>query len=198
MPDWGLLFAEVAGFNGRIGQVLALARQLDLVAINAMLLIRRSDRRLAGFHVVASALRAYSRELGGALARLAEVVHSLTQGVAAWLKQTRLRGYFHGLDLPGRQRTRERERAAAAVEAVITARTEVREQLARVTRLARKGRLLARNAAIEAARAGTLAPALGQVAGRLDEVASVMADILADMTSAHPPPAAAPTGKIQP
>lgn len=163
--------------NEEIKYVLDASRQINLVALNALLTARKAGARSLGFAVVARQLRELSRELEMAMESLDQAVSDLVSNIANAMKDVRM---LHYVDLAGGIDGADAAcllRMEAALDGRARRRQDIIGQdwgrmaftLTRILRLSEKGGVLSRSAKIEAAHGGEMAAVLTQVANRVEE-----------------------------
>lgn len=163
--------------NEEIKHVLDDSRQINLVALNALLTARQAGERSRGFSVVARQLRALSGELEQAMSALDAVIASLVGNIAEALKEERLNSYIAGAhaatETPPpcleRMRVAARGRVARRQEAAERCWARLDTDVRRTLRLSEMGGALSRNAKVEAAHGGAMAAMLTQVAGQIEQ-----------------------------
>lgn len=175
--------------NEEIKQVIRVSFQVNLMALNAILLARRAGGAAMGFRVLSTELREFIRELQATMLRLQEVTGEAVRGVTEDTRQGRVQGLLQR----ARSMTDPGAPAAATLQSVLRGRAEAdverRRDLARTmaalgshvqdaARLGEFGAILARTAKIEAVYGGKFAPSLTQVAVDFDET---IRDILESM-----------------
>ena len=78
---------RVVKANEDIKKVIRISSGVNLVALNAMLIAKRSGEKSRGFAVVSSELRVFSRKLEGAMTGLGALIFELVRDAAAMRKQ---------------------------------------------------------------------------------------------------------------
>lgn len=163
--------------NEDIKKVIRISSGVNLVALNAMLIAKRSGERSRGFAVVSSELRLFSRNLEGSMTGLGELIFGLVRDAAAMQRQCQGREHFLDVMSKNRQMRKLVEPAVARVEARMACIEEdidrdwhkLRLQLGRVLQLCESGRSLSRSAKIEAVYGGDMSVTLKQVANQIEE-----------------------------
>lgn len=167
-------------------RVLATSSEINLVAINAMLMAKRAGSRSRGFSVVAAELRRFSADLDALMREFSGAIARFVRASAQSLREERQHRYLlraatgrAGVHMQGVLARKAVERAALAASLGNHA-----DDLARRTRQAhrqaRAALALARSARIEAVHGGDMAKQLRQVADHVDAtVDRIMTSLLA-------------------
>lgn len=168
---------RVVQANEVIKKVIRISSGVNLVALNAMLIAKRSGERSRGFAVVSSELRVFSRKLEGAMTGLGALIFELVRDAAAMRKQLHER--HHLLNIPAREQqmreimepvlARMDERMHKTRGQIERDWHKLRLQLNRVLQLCETGGSLARSAKIEAVYGGDMSATLKQVANQIEE-----------------------------
>lgn len=167
---------RVVKANEDIKKVIRISSGVNLVALNAMLIAKRSGERSRGFAVVSSELRLFSRNLDAAMNGLGELIFSLVRDAAAMQRQRQQHRHFVAVMKTNRSVRKWAEPTLARVEARMGAVEEeirrdwhrLRLQLNRVLQLCESGRSLSRSAKIEAVYGGDMSTTLKQVASQIE------------------------------
>jgi hypothetical protein len=80
----------IVAINESIKQVMRIAGQINLAAINAMLIANKIGRGRSGFSVVSAELRAFSRRLSEAMAMLMTLISELVRGMAVMTRMRKM------------------------------------------------------------------------------------------------------------
>jgi hypothetical protein len=80
----------IVAINEDIKQVMRIAGQINLAAINAMLIANKIGRGLSGFSVVSAELRAFSRRLSEAMALLMAQISELVREMAVMIRMRKM------------------------------------------------------------------------------------------------------------
>ncbi len=168
---------RVVKANEDIKKVIRISSGVNLVAINAMLIAKRSGERSRGFAVVSSELRVFSHKLEGAMAGLGTLIFELVRDAAALQKQRQERGHLLCIvvqgkpmrELVGPALARVDERIRGTGEGIGRDWQKLRLQLNRVLQLCEAGGSLSRSAKIEAVYGGDMSVTLKQVANQIEE-----------------------------
>lgn len=174
---------RVMGINERIKGIAATAFQVNIMALNAILLARRAGRMALGFSVLSNELRDFIRRIDGAMARLSELTQETVRDVSQQARQGQIQRSLMSAQI---QLARHDRASAGALPQVLASRTRLAglgtERAATLKKsmlstledawhLGQHGQVLARTARIEATYGGEFAGALTQVA--LDFDASI-------------------------
>lgn len=168
---------RVVKANEDIKKVIRISSGVNLVALNAMLVAKRSGEKSRGFAVVSSELRVFSRKLEGAMTGLGALIFELVRDAAAMRKQYHERRHLLNILARGQQMRKLAEPALARMdERMHKTGEEIRRdwhklglQLNRVLQLCESGGSLSRSAKIEAVYGGDMSATLKQVANQIEE-----------------------------
>lgn len=168
---------RVVKANEDIKKVIRISSGVNLVAINAMLVAKRSGERSRGFAVVSSELRVFSHKLEGAMTGLGTLIFELVRDAAAMQKQQQERGHFLSIGAQGKLMRELVQPALARVDERLHGTAQeigkdwhkLRLQLNRVLQLCETGGSLSRSAKIEAVYGGDISGTLKQVANQIEE-----------------------------
>ncbi|HTY99928.1 MAG TPA: methyl-accepting chemotaxis protein [Rhodocyclaceae bacterium] len=168
--------------NKDVRHIVDASREINIVALNALLTARQAGARSRGFSVVARELRQLAARLEVAMGKLDEVISRLATDLAQTMRDQRLiRSIELALAEPEAHSCLRDSLARAtarqdSLETAVDARwTQLRRELHGARRLAEIGGPLARSAKIEAAYGGDMTPVLRQVA---EQIESTMAQII--------------------
>ena len=168
---------RVVKANEDIKKVIRISSGVNLVALNAMLVAKRSGERSRGFAVVSSELRVFSRKLEGAMTGLGALIFELVRDAAAMRKQYHERRHLLNILARGQQMRKLAEPALARMDERMHKTGEkigrdwhkLGLQLNRVLQLCESGGSLSRSAKIEAVYGGDMSATLKQVANQIEE-----------------------------
>lgn len=168
---------RVVKANEDIKKVIRISSGVNLVALNAMLVAKRSGERSRGFAVVSSELRVFSRKLEGAMTGLGALIFELVRDAAAMRKQHHERRHLLNILARGQQMRKLAEPALARMDERMRKTGEeigrdwhkLGLQLNRVLQLCESGGSLSRSAKIEAVYGGDMSATLKQVANQIEE-----------------------------
>ena len=168
---------RVVQANEDIKKVIRISSGVNLVALNAMLVAKRSGEKSRGFAVVSSELRVFSRKLEGAMTGLGALIFELVRDAAAMRKQHHERRHLLNIQARGQQMrklmepvlARMDERTHKTGEEIGRDWHQLRLQLNRVLQLCETGGSLSRSAKIEAVYGGDMSVTLKQVANQIEE-----------------------------
>ena len=177
---------RVVKANEDIKKVIRVSSGVNLVALNAMLIAKRSGERSRGFAVMSAELRVFSRKLAGAMAGLGALIFDLTRDTAAMRKQQHEQR--HLLNIPVQKHSmrelmepvlaRMDERVRETGERIERDWCKLRLELSRVLQLCETGGSLSRSAKIEAVYGGDMSATLKQVANQIEETVNEIFSIL--------------------
>lgn len=168
---------RVVRTNEEIKKVIRISSGVNLVALNAMLIAKRSGERSRGFAVVSSELRVFSRNLEGAMTGLGALIFGLVRDAAAMRKQHHEQRHLLNIRVRERQTPEFIKPALARMEERMRKTAgeigrdwhQLRLQLNRVLQLCETGGSLSRSAKIEAVYGGDMSATLKQVASQIEE-----------------------------
>jgi hypothetical protein len=174
--------ATVVAVNEDIKKVIRIAEQIDLAAINAMLIAKKVGQGQSGFSVVSAELRNFSHLLGNAMQqlqqRVAEMVNMMAQAIGAAKMLALLQETQRGLpasaiweEVLARRLQARRDNQAAAEQL----HGKLLHALARAEKLCAMGLALSYSAKVEAVYGGERSDALKQVSADAERA---IADIL--------------------
>lgn len=163
--------------NEGIKHVIRISSEVNMVALNAMLVAKRSGERSRGFAVVSSELRVFSRKLEGAMTALGSLVFGLVRDAAAMQKQNRERRLWLKTMAQGRATRhllqpmlcRKEDSMRSTGQDIRHDWNRLQLQLGRALQLCETGGALSRSAKIEAVYGGEMSATLKQVAERIEE-----------------------------
>lgn len=182
---------RVVTVNEEIKKVVQISSEVNLVALNAMLIAKRSGEKSRGFSVVSSELRVFSGKLERFMGELELLVFRLLKDVATMQKQSRIRREILATMKAGVRTKQFLAPALARKEAeLLETGRAVKEDWAmlglhfeRALRLCETGGALSRSAKIEAVYGGDMTAALKQVANRIEQTVESILSILKALKS---------------
>lgn len=163
--------------NEGIKRVMDASRQISLVALNALLTSRQAGARSVGFAVVARQLRSLAQDLEQTMGTLNEAIARLVAGITGSMQDVRLLSYVRAI----RGRAEPHPPCLERMYESMSRRVKTRQSavdadwllldanLRRALRLSAMGRVLARNAKIEAAHGGEMVTALTMIANQIEK-----------------------------
>ena len=168
---------RVVQANEDIKKVIRISSGVNLVALNAMLVAKRSGEKSRGFAVVSSELRVFSHKLEGAMTGLGALLFELVRDAAAMRKQHHEWRHLLNIQARGQRMqelmgpvlTRMDERMHKTAEEFGRDWQKLQLQLGRVLQLCEIGGSLSRSAKIEAVYGGDMSATLKQVANQIEE-----------------------------
>ena len=168
---------RVVKANEDIKKVIRTSSGVNLVALNAMLIAKRSGERSRGFAVMSSELRVFSHKLEGTLTGLGTLIFGLVRDAAAMQKQRHEQQHLRTTLAQGHQMREQ-------LEPVLVRKEENMHEIGKVIRqdwnnlqlqlncilqLCETGGFLSRSAKIEAVYGGEMSVTLKQVANKIEE-----------------------------
>jgi len=161
--------------NEDVKHIVDASRQINIVALNALLTARQAGVRSRGFAVVSRELRGLSGQLETAMLSLDELISQLTHDLAQSLRDRRL---ITSIELAVAEPdphpciwdalTRAMSKHDSIEAAIVVDWQHLDQALKVAQRLIAMGGPLARSAKIEAAYGGGMAPVLRHVAEQVD------------------------------
>lgn len=177
--------------NHGLKQVIDISHQINLVAMNAILVAKRAGQQSSGFKVVAMELRVFSQKMEEMMSRLGEMIFHLVKRIAD------LRKLQRNLSLLGSSMKKSAAAAGQLEHSFQTKREQVEQlnqlvnqewqklegEVKRSLNLCSSGAMLSHNARIEAAYGGTMLADMQQVAGRIEEIMNLTISYLKQLTT---------------
>lgn len=177
--------------NHGLKQVIEISHQINLVAMNAILVAKRAGQQSSGFKVVAMELRVFSQKMEEMMARLGEMIFRLVKRIAD-LRKLQKNLSLLGTAMKKSSRAAEQLHASHSLksdqfqqlqEAVEQEWQSLESEVKRSLNLCSSGAMLSHNARIEAAYGGTMLADMQQVAGRIEEIMNLTISYLKQLTT---------------
>ena len=176
--DPSLNLASAVAINESLKQVIEISRQINLVAINAILVAKRAGDDSAGFRVVAIELRSFSEKVEKMMFALGALIAQLVKRIAAMLKLARsVRIMADTLQKSGDQNAILQANYASKQAAYASNRVscekdwaQLGKELGRSLLLCKSGSMLSHNGRIEAAYGGAMLSDMLQVASQIETI----------------------------
>jgi methyl-accepting chemotaxis protein len=172
---------RVVRISEEIKQVVSASREINIVAINALLTARQAGERSRGFAVVARETRQLAARLDAAMGQLDGHITRLVDVMARQMRERRQRNYVERAlttvpEQAGLQRACEalRRRDAGLDRNVETEWFQLERDARHALMLAEMGSVLARSAKIEAVHGQAMAPVLKHVAEQIEATIEVI------------------------
>lgn len=161
MRDSGLY--QVVTVNEHIKRVVTVAHQIELVALNAILLAKRVGRSAAGFGIISDELRRFSQDLRAQMQNVRQASQVAIQACSALIRHARRDELLHraGISFSG-------DILQALERDMLQARRGLCQLLEEAAKLCRFGDIITRAAKIEAAYAGGYSLRLTEIAADFD------------------------------
>lgn len=177
--------------NHGLKQVINISHQINLVAMNAILVAKRAGQQSSGFKVVAMELRVFSQKMEEMMSRLGEMIFHLVKRIADLRK---LQRNVHLLGSAIKKSSAaavqlqqsfqlKNEQYARLNETVNHEWEKLENEVRRSLNLCSSGAMLSHNARIEAAYGGTMLADMQQVAGRIEEIMNLTISYLKQLTT---------------
>lgn len=170
-----LTLSHTVSINESLKAIIAVADEIDLVAINAVLVAKRAGALSAGFHVVAVELRLFSNRVEQSMSLIGELINGLVRRIAELSKQDRrLRIWLAasarmGGGLDATLAVKQGQLSALA-DASHSDWQQLRLEIRGALSLCRYGIMLSNNGRIEASYGGTLLPEMSNIVGRIEDI----------------------------
>jgi methyl-accepting chemotaxis protein len=177
-PDQLLNLNLAVSINESLKRVISISSQINIVAMNAILVAKRAGQQSAGFRVVAMELRLFSQKIEEMMAFLGNLIFEIVRRVAE------LRKMEKRLNLLGATMSKNdasQTRLASSYQIRQSAYTEkyakaqedwerLEKEIGRSFSLCSAGAMLSHNGRIEAAYGGTMLADMQQVANRIEDI----------------------------
>ncbi|MEW6164393.1 MAG: hypothetical protein AB1642_04960 [Pseudomonadota bacterium] len=165
--------------NSEIREVVHASKQINYIALNALLASRKAGERALGFAVVARQLRMLTHDLEQSMELLDGVIYGLTSTIASQIRDGRLLENAHAAvsacarppACAVRMENGLRQRTLRWQAKAEQGWGEFALHYKRACRHAEIGQVLSRNARVEAAHGGSMSGLLGQVAEQMEQSA---------------------------
>jgi methyl-accepting chemotaxis protein len=170
--------SKSVAINQGLKQVVDISHQINLVAMNAILVAKRAGAQSAGFKVVAMELRIFSQKMEESMDKLSLMIFQLVHRIADLRKlEKNLRSITETMQKNANgthqfeyaythKQSAYQELKDATDQEWQTLEKEIRRSL----NLCSSGAMLSHNARIEAAYGGSMLADMQQVAGRIEEI----------------------------
>lgn len=173
-------FHQAVSINEDVKRVVRISNEVNLAALNAMLIAKRSGRSAAGFGVVSVELRAFSQQLDKVMADVGQTVESLVMSGATLCRQRQRLAILEraGSDLLSATLADK----AMAVERIDADISQSNQQLAvglnKALRLCAMGGAISRSAKIESVHCQEFSVDLKQVSDQVERAIAGMMTIV--------------------
>ncbi len=173
-----LSLTHAVSINENLKQVIAMSREINVVAINALLISKRAGDKSAGFRVVALELRAFSEKICDVMDHLGQLIFRLVRSTAELLKQEKslalLQQTASKCEVAPAALLRHVQQLQDTHEQVQLAKEKEWQQLVvevqRSLPLCRSAAMLSNNGRIEAAYGNKMLAEMEQISRQIDEV----------------------------
>jgi methyl-accepting chemotaxis protein len=170
--------SKSVAINQGLKQVVDISHQINLVAMNAILVAKRAGAQSSGFKVVAMELRIFSQKMEESMAKLSLMIFQLVRRIAALRKleknlrsiTTTIQKNTKGADQFGNAFMHKQEAYQQLKDATDQEWQTLEKEIRRSLNLCSSGAMLSHNARIEAAYGGSMLADMQQVAGRIEEI----------------------------
>jgi hypothetical protein len=164
--------------NESLKQVIAISSQINIVAMNAILVAKRAGQQSAGFRVVAMELRLFSQKIEEMMAFLGDLIFHLVRRIAE-LRKLEKRLSLLGITMSKNAESEARmqssflQRQTVYAEKYASAQADwekLEKEIGRSFALCSAGAMLSHNGRIEAAYGGSMLADMQQVANRIESI----------------------------
>lgn len=164
--------------NESLKKVIAISSQINIVAMNAILVAKRAGQQSSGFRVVAMELRLFSQKVEGMMTFLGNLIFELVRRIAELQKMEKR---LNLLELTMSKNDASQERLKSSyrlrqttyLDKYASAQTDwerLEKEIGRSLSLCSAGAMLSHNGRIEAAYGGTMLSDMLQVANRIEDI----------------------------
>jgi methyl-accepting chemotaxis protein len=170
----------VVSINENLKSVISISSQINIVAMNAILVAKRAGQQSAGFRVVAMELRLFSQKIDEMMAFLGSLIFDIVRSVAA-LQKMEKRLSLLAITMSKNDASKKplessyRLKQTAYIEKYTHAKEDwerLESEISRSLSLCSAGAMLSHNGRIEAAYGGTMLADMQQVANRIEDILS--------------------------
>lgn len=176
--------------NHGLKQVIDISHQINLVAMNAILVAKRAGQQSSGFKVVAMELRVFSQKMEEIMFRLGELIFQLVKRIADLRKLQRILSLLQstirkseGAATQLSQSLQSKSAQYESLNELVNQEWErLQNEVKRSLNLCSSGAMLSHNARIEAAYGGTMLADMQQVAGRIEEIMNLTISYLKQLS----------------
>lgn len=164
--------------NENLKSVISISSQINIVAMNAILVAKRGGQQSAGFRVVAMELRLFSQKIEVTMAFLGNLIFDIVRSVAELRKmEKRLNLLATTMSKNDASQLRLKSSYQLRQDAYIEKNVSVQEdwdrleiEIGRSFSLCSAGAMLSHNGRIEAAYGGSMLADMQQVANRIEDI----------------------------
>lgn len=176
--DQLLNLSLAVSINESLKKVISISGQINIVAMNAILVAKRAGQQSAGFRVVAMELRLFSQKIEEMMAFLGNLIFQLVRRIAELRKmEKRLNLLAMTMSKNDASQLRLessfRQRQSAYIDKYAIAQDDwerLEKEIGRSFSLCSAGAMLSHNGRIEAAYGGTMLADMQQVATRIEDI----------------------------
>jgi hypothetical protein len=176
--DQLLNLSLAVSINESLKKVIAISSQINIVAMNAILVAKRAGQQSSGFRVVAMELRLFSQKIEELMTFLGNMIFELVRRIAELQKmEKRLRLLALTMSKNNASQDRlessYRLRQTTYLDNYARAQTDwerLEKEIGRSLSLCSAGAMLSHNGRIEAAYGGTMLSDMLQVANRIEDI----------------------------
>lgn len=165
-----LQFRRAVTINEEIKRIVGISHEVNLAAINAMLIAKRAGHAAAGFSVVSVELRGFSQRLDGLMGEVRELVSGLVMEGAVLSRQCHRQALLESIDSPMIEAARADKVVTVAQleQQLLDRQSRLLHSLGRAQKLCGMGVAISRSAKIESSYGRDMASALQQVSNQVE------------------------------
>lgn len=184
---WSNRLRSISQINERVKLVVTMSRQINIGAINARLLARKSGSGSMGFRVAAAELGVFSQQLDNVMQAMEQTIQERLAATAFYLKLNKRRVLLVSASESNEDKclqvsidklTQQVYKVASRVEG---GRPLLLAQWARANDLSQSGRVIGRLARLESVYGGTLASAMSSAVLTIEDIVMEIMAILRDL-----------------
>ena len=183
--------SKSVAINQGLKQVVDISHQINLVAMNAILVAKRAGAQSAGFKVVAMELRIFSQKMEESMDKLSLMIFQLVRRIADLRKleknlrsiTTTMQKNANGAHKFEYAYTHKQSAYQKLKDATDLEWHTLEKEIRRSLNLCSSGAMLSHNARIEAAYGGSMLADMQQVAGRIEDIMNQAIFHLKQLTS---------------
>lgn len=180
--------ARIVRINEQIKGVVRLARAINILALNAIIVSRRAGQVARSFGVISNELRIFSRELTQTMASLRQISYATVGRVSRYERYRRIHELMNltnlnvKTDLMSKQLTISNKRIKELRQDVFNGYDELTVFLDEAAQSGRFGTVISRSLKIEAAYGGTFSQSLMLVAQQFDSYIESIPGIVGEIS----------------
>ena len=173
-----LSLENAVSINEILKKVIDIACQIDLVALNAVLIAKRAGSESAGFHVVALELRSFGLKIEQEMAVLEKLIHLNVLHIAALIKLNKnlsllecaMKQNDQSRDLLQERYDMKNKNLQKEMDVSSATWNRLSREIRHALSLCRRGAVLSNNGRIEATYGKTMLEDMQHIVVRIDEI----------------------------